>query len=149
MNLEHNGYQKIIFFDTTLRDGELAQGVRMGVYEKVAIASLLDQVGVDAIEVGYPGYSEKDFDEIRQVAASVKQPIICGLAGSKEDEIVRVAEALAAAQRSRINVFTPNNLVISFSALNPHLPCQLGQIQIDQNAICKSTFWCLTSRTNA
>jgi 2-isopropylmalate synthase len=97
-------------FDTTLRDGELAPNVSMTLEDKLAIATLLQKLGVDVIEVGYPGQFEKDFEEIRQIAVRVKQPIICGLAGSHPDEILLVAEALKFASRSRINLFTPTNV---------------------------------------
>jgi 2-isopropylmalate synthase len=103
-------FPQVVIFDTTLRDGELAPNVRMSLEDKLAIATLLEKLGVDVIEVGYPGQFEKDFEDIRQVAALVKQPIICGLAGSHPDEIVKVAEALKFASRSRINLFTPVNV---------------------------------------
>jgi 2-isopropylmalate synthase len=60
-------------------------------------------MGVDVIEIGYPGLFSKDFDEIRAVSSQVKTPIICRLAGSKPDEIERVASALETATRGRIS----------------------------------------------
>lgn len=98
---------KIAIFDTTLRDGELMPGVKMTIYQKVQIAQLLEQMQVDVIEAGYPGVFRKDFDELLMVSKRVKQTAICGLAGSKADEIVDVALALRSATQGRIHVYTP------------------------------------------
>ena len=98
--------QKVTIFDTTMRDGELAPGVQLDVRQKLKLAELLEQMRVDVIEVGYPGVFSKDFDEMRAVSQQVKTSIICGLAGSKPDEIERVASALETAIRGRINIFT-------------------------------------------
>jgi 2-isopropylmalate synthase len=101
---------KAIVFDTTMRDGELMPGVKMNALDKIQIAKLLDEMGVDIIEVGYPGNFAKDFDEIVSVSQVVKKATICGLAGSKSDEIVRVAEALRSAKQARIHTYTPVNI---------------------------------------
>lgn len=101
---------KIVIFDTTMRDGELAPGVSMNLQEKISIATLLEAVGVDVIEVGYPGRYAKDFQEILTIAKIVKDSTICGLASSNEAEINSVAEAIKPAARGRINIFTSVNL---------------------------------------
>lgn len=98
---------KITLFDTTLRDGELALTHKLTVDQKLQIALMLDEAGVDVIEVGYPGAFPKDLEEISRVAQQVKQAVICGLASSQPDEIKAVATALKSAPRGRINVFTP------------------------------------------
>jgi 2-isopropylmalate synthase len=103
-------HKKVIIFDTTMRDGELSPGVKMSDRDKIQIAQLLDEMGVDIIEVGYPGNFAKDFDEIVSVSEVVKKATICGLAGSNSDEIIRVAEALRSAKRSRIHIYTPVNI---------------------------------------
>ncbi|GAB4377260.1 MAG: hypothetical protein Kow00121_26180 [Elainellaceae cyanobacterium] len=98
---------QIIIFDTTMRDGELALGVKMNIRQKLSLAKLLEAMQVDVIEVGYPGLYRKDFDEIFMVAKQVKQSIVCGLASSKPDEIACVALAVKPAVRGRIHVYTP------------------------------------------
>lgn len=101
---------KITIFDTTLRDGELTPGVTLDIPGKIRIAKLLEAMGVDVIEVGYPGARQQDFDAILMVSKQIKEATICGLASSKPEEIASVALALKPAARSRINVFTPVNL---------------------------------------
>ncbi|MGB3695000.1 MAG: hypothetical protein WA999_19995 [Spirulinaceae cyanobacterium] len=100
---------KIIIFDTTLRDGELTPGVTMNLEEKVVIAQLLDEMGVDIIEVGYPGYGQKDFQEIYQTSQLITNSTICGLAASKPEEIIQVAQAIKPALKGRINIYTNVN----------------------------------------
>lgn len=93
-----------------MRDGELMPGVKMDVHQKLSIAKLLEEMRVDVIEVGYPGAFPKDFDEIFTISKQVKESTICGLASSKQEEIISVASALKPAARGRINIFTPVNL---------------------------------------
>ncbi|MBW4520596.1 MAG: 2-isopropylmalate synthase [Scytolyngbya sp. HA4215-MV1] len=99
--------EKIIIFDTTLRDGELTPGVAFTLEQKIQLAELLDDMGVDIIEVGYPGAFRKDFDALLAVSKQVKQATICGLAGSKPDEVMDVALAIKPAIHGRIHVYTP------------------------------------------
>jgi len=101
---------KITIFDTTLRDGELMPGVELDIQAKIRIAKLLEAMRVDVIEVGYPGAHQQDFDALLTVSQQIKAATICGLAGSRPEEIASVALALKPAARSRINVFTPVNL---------------------------------------
>jgi 2-isopropylmalate synthase len=102
--------EKIIIFDTTMRDGEMMPGVTMNVDQKVYLAKLLEEMQVDVIEVGYPGAFEKDFDEIFSVSKQVKNAVICGLSSSQPDEITRVALALKPAIAGRINLYTSVHL---------------------------------------
>jgi 2-isopropylmalate synthase len=102
--------RKVIILDTTMRDGELMPGVKMNGREKIQIAQLLDEMGVDIIEVGYPGNFAKDFDAIVEVSQAIKKATICGLAGSNSDEIISVAEALKSAKRARIHTYAPVNI---------------------------------------
>ena len=101
---------KVIIFDTTMRDGELTPGVQMNFGEKIAIAELLEKIGVDIIEVGYPGAAAKDFEEIWEISKLLKSSTICGLASAKADEIVMVAKAIAPASSGRIHTYTSVNL---------------------------------------
>src|SRR5690348_9528321 len=101
---------KITIFDTTLRDGELALERKLTVDQKIRLAKILDRMGVDVIEVGYPGAFSKDADEIFMVSKQVKHSTICGLASSKPEEITAVAAAIKGAVKGRINLFTPVSL---------------------------------------
>ncbi|MEQ9548152.1 MAG: hypothetical protein RIM23_00815 [Coleofasciculus sp. G3-WIS-01] len=70
-----------------MRDGELTPGVKMNIQPKIRRAKLLESLGIDVIEVGYPGQYDKDFDEIVTIAKQLKKSTICGLASSKREEI--------------------------------------------------------------
>ncbi|WP_334973323.1 2-isopropylmalate synthase [Nostoc sp.] len=107
MSTSHN---KIIIFDTTMRDGELTPGVKMNLQQKITISQLLEEMGVDIIEVGYPGSSPKDFDEVFQISKIIKKSTICGLASSNPNEIITLAEAIKAAKKGRIHTYTPVNI---------------------------------------
>ncbi len=96
---------KLIIFDTTLRDGEQSPGASMTKDEKVRIAKALEKMRVDVIEAGFPIASEGDFDAVRAVAAAVKDSTVCGLARALEKDISRAGDALAAAASSRIHTF--------------------------------------------
>ncbi len=85
-------------------------GVKMNTHKKIQIAQLLDEMGVDIIEVGYPGNFAKDFDEIVSVSQVIQRSTICGLAGSKSDEIVRIGDALKLTKQARIHIYTPVNI---------------------------------------
>ena len=71
---------RITIFDTTLRDGEQSPGCSMNVQEKVRLAQQLDRLGVDVIEAGFPIASDGDFEAVQRIAATVRRPIIAGLA---------------------------------------------------------------------
>ncbi len=96
---------KLIIFDTTLRDGEQSPGASMTKDEKVRIAKALEKMHVDVIEAGFPIASDGDFEAVKAVAAAVKTSTICGLARALEKDIVRAGNALAMAESSRIHTF--------------------------------------------
>lgn len=96
---------RVLIFDTTLRDGEQSPGATMTHSEKTEIALLLDDMGVDVIEAGFPIASEGDFHAVRKVAEVVTGAIVCGLARSSLADIDRAAEALKNAKRPRIHTF--------------------------------------------
>ncbi|MEH2124391.1 2-isopropylmalate synthase [Nostoc sp.] len=102
--------QKVIIFDTTMRDGELTPGVEMNLQQKIAISQLLEEMGVDIIEVGYPASSQKDFDEVFNISKIIKNSTICGLASSNSNEIITLTEAIKPATKGRIHTYTPVNL---------------------------------------
>jgi 2-isopropylmalate synthase len=96
---------RITVFDTTLRDGEQSPGCSMTVQEKLRLAPQLEKLGVDVIEAGFPIASDGDFESVQAIAASVRKPIIAGLARACKQDIERAAQALKGAARSRIHVF--------------------------------------------
>jgi 2-isopropylmalate synthase len=96
---------RVVIFDTTLRDGEQSPGASMNLEEKLAIAELLEEMGVDVIEAGFPIASEGDFQSVNEVAKLLKASVVCGLARSARGDIERAAEALKPAVQSRIHTF--------------------------------------------
>src|SRR5215471_19786693 len=96
---------RIIVFDTTLRDGEQAPGFSMDVASKVALAWTLDELGVDIIEAGFPIASPADSEGTRQVACEVRRPVIAALARCRAADIDEAARALEPAERRRIHTF--------------------------------------------
>jgi 2-isopropylmalate synthase len=96
---------RVTVFDTTLRDGEQSPGCSMNVQEKLRLAHQLDRLGVDVIEAGFPIASEGDFEAVQAVAATVRRPIIAGLARACSQDIERAWQALKGAAHSRIHVF--------------------------------------------
>ncbi len=96
---------KVLIFDTTLRDGEQSPGATMNLEEKLLIADVLDQMGVDIIEAGFAIASPGDFEAIYEVGKKVKSSIVCSLARAKKIDIERAAEALKPSKRKRIHTF--------------------------------------------
>ncbi|HQT63075.1 MAG TPA: 2-isopropylmalate synthase [Acidocella sp.] len=99
------GANRVIMFDTTLRDGEQSPGFSMNIDEKVRMAEMLADLGVDVIEAGFPIASIGDFDSVKRIAESIKGPVIAGLARSAPADISRAGEAIKAAERKRIHTF--------------------------------------------
>lgn len=97
--------EKLVIFDTTLRDGEQAPGCSMTLKEKLRVAHMLAELRVDVIEAGFPAASPGDFESVRAIASEIEGPVICGLARCKEADIERVWEALKEAPRQRLHVF--------------------------------------------
>jgi len=96
---------KVIIFDTTLRDGEQAAGGTLNIQEKLQIAKQLEKLGVDIIEAGFPISSPGDFEAVRLIAKEVPTPVICALARAHPDDIDRAWEAVREAEHPRIHVF--------------------------------------------
>jgi 2-isopropylmalate synthase len=96
---------KLIIFDTTLRDGEQSPGASMTREEKVRIARQLERLRVDVIEAGFAAASNGDFEAVRAIASQIKDSTVCSLARANDRDISRAAEALADAARSRIHTF--------------------------------------------
>ena len=97
--------EKLIIFDTTLRDGEQSPGASMTREEKLRIAKSLERMRVDVIEAGFPVASPGDFEAVRAVARAVKGSTVCALARAVDKDIDRAWEALREAERGRIHTF--------------------------------------------
>ncbi|HDZ76669.1 MAG TPA: 2-isopropylmalate synthase, partial [Candidatus Omnitrophica bacterium] len=96
---------KIIFFDTTLRDGEQAPGASLNTEEKIEIARALEGLGVDVIEAGFPVSSFGDFEAVKSVSSLIKRASVCGLSRAKQKDIDAAGAALKKAKYPRIHVF--------------------------------------------
>ena len=96
---------RVVIFDTTLRDGEQCPGATMTHEEKLEVAELLDQMGVDIIEAGFPIASEGDFAAVHEIAKRTKNAVVCGLSRAAFKDIDRCAEAIKPAERRRIHTF--------------------------------------------
>ena len=114
-----NDPNRIIIFDTTLRDGEQSPGATMSLAEKIRMAQQLDLLGVDIMEAGFAASSPGDFEAISTIADEIEHASICSLARANIADIDRAAEALKRAKKSRIHVF------IATSAL--HMEHKLGK----------------------
>jgi 2-isopropylmalate synthase len=98
-------HDRVVIFDTTLRDGEQSPGCSMTVDEKLRVAAVLEAMGVDIIEAGFPIASDGDFQAVNEIAKRVKGSVVCGLARANAADIDRAAEALEPAARKRIHTF--------------------------------------------
>ena len=96
---------RVYIFDTTLRDGEQSPGATMSHAEKLEIAAMLDEMGVDIIEAGFPIASEGDFNAVSAIAKQAQNSVICGLARAQFPDIDRCWEAIKHAKRPRIHTF--------------------------------------------
>ncbi len=96
---------RVIIFDTTLRDGEQSPGASMNVEEKIRVARQLARLGVDVIEAGFAFSSPGDFEAVKRIAHEVEGPTICSLARAKEEDIKAAWEALKGAPKVRIHTF--------------------------------------------
>lgn len=102
---ESNATDRVIVFDTTLRDAEQTPGASLTVPEKMEIAHQLAKLRVDVIEAGFPVSSNEDFDAVRRIAHEIEGPIVCGLARAVALDIDRAGEALKGAPNPRIHTF--------------------------------------------
>src|SRR5437870_7234923 len=115
---------RLILFDTTLRDGEQSPGASMNLAEKLEVALALRDLGVDVIEAGFPIASPGDFEAVQAIARQVEGPVICGLARCNAEDIDRAWEALRDAPRTRIHVF------LATSAIHRELKLRMGRDEI-------------------
>ena len=120
-NTTQSAKDRVVIFDTTLRDGEQCPGATMTLDEKLAVAELLDGMGVDIIEAGFPIASNGDFEAVAEIARRTKRATVAGLARAIPADIARAGEAVRHAQRGRIHTF------VSTSAI--HLAHQMRKTQ--------------------
>ena len=97
--------QRVLIFDTTLRDGEQAPGFSLRLAEKVQLAGQIDALGVDIIEAGFPIASPADAEAVRRIATEIRRPVIAGLARCHRADLERAAWSIAPAARGRIHTF--------------------------------------------
>src|SRR6201997_5574481 len=120
---------RLIIFDTTLRDGEQSPGASMNLPEKLEIALALQELGVDIIEAGFPIASPGDFEAVQAIARQVHGPIICGLARCNAEDIDRAWEAVCDAPRARIHVF------LATSAIHREFKLKMAKDEIIKRAV--------------
>ena len=120
---------RVLIFDTTLRDGEQSPGCSMTQPEKLRVARALADLGVDIIEAGFPAASRGDFEAVNAVAREVQGPIICGLARCSREDIETAAKALAPAANRRLHVF------LATSAIHREFKLNMAQDEIVRRAI--------------
>jgi 2-isopropylmalate synthase len=128
---------RVIIFDTTLRDGEQSPGATMTFEEKLEVADLLDEMGVDVIEAGFPIASQGDFEAVHAVAKRAKKAVIAGLSRANAKDIDRCAEAVRPARRGRIHT------VIATSPL--HMKAKL---QMEPEAVLQAVIDSVTRARN-
>jgi 2-isopropylmalate synthase len=104
-NEHRNDADRVLVFDTTLRDGEQSPGISLNRQEKLEIAQQLSRLGVDVIEAGFPITSPGDFESVRAIAQTVEGPIICGLARTSKQDIDAAWDAVKDSERPRIHTF--------------------------------------------
>src|SRR6266516_2227466 len=100
-----NEADRVLIFDTTLRDGEQSPGISLNRHEKLEIAQQLARLGVDVIEAGFPITSPGDFESVQAIAREVEGPVICGLARTSKQDIDAAWNAVRDSQRPRIHTF--------------------------------------------
>src|SRR5690349_4655567 len=120
---------RVVIFDTTLRDGEQSPGASMNLDEKIKIALLLEEMGIDVIEAGFPIASNGDFEAVSEIARRVKTSAVCGLARAGRGDIDRCWEAVRYAALPRIHTF------ISTSPLHMKFKLQMSAEQVHQAVI--------------
>ncbi|MFA5241113.1 MAG: 2-isopropylmalate synthase [Sulfuricella sp.] len=125
---------KLIIFDTTLRDGEQSPGASMTREEKVRIARQLERMRVDVIEAGFPAASNGDFESVKAVADAIKDSTVCGLARALERDIDRAGEALKGAKSGRIHTF------IATSPIHMEKKLRMSPDQVVEQAV-KAVKW--------
>jgi 2-isopropylmalate synthase len=154
--------ERLIIFDTTLRDGEQSPGASMTRDEKLRIARQLERMRVDVIEAGFAAASNGDFESVRAVAESIRESTVCSLARASENDIRRAGEAIKPAASGRIHTFiatspihmekklrmTPDQVVAQASRRSAGRSSTRTMWSSRPKTRCAATsiFWCACSR---
>ena len=120
--------EKLIIFDTTLRDGEQSPGASMTKDEKLRIARQLEKLKVDVIEAGFAASSNGDFEAVKAIAGAIRDSTVCSLSRANDRDIARAAEALTGAKSARIHTF------IATSALHMEKKLRMTPEQVHEQA---------------
>ncbi len=120
---------RVLIFDTTLRDGEQAPGCSMTLKEKLRVADALAKLGVDIIEAGFPAASPGDFEAVQAIARRIEGPSVCGLARCNAADIHRAWEAVKEAAKPRIHVF------VATSEIHREHKLQMAKEEIIKSAV--------------
>lgn len=120
---------RVIIFDTTLRDGEQSPGASMNLGEKLQVAHALSDLGVDVIEAGFPIASPGDFESVQAISREVHGPVICGLARCSAEDIDRAAAALVDNPKPRMHVF------LATSAIHREFKLKMAKEEILRRAV--------------
>src|SRR5438067_5254323 len=129
MTTQASTSERLIIFDTTLRDGEQSPGASMNLAEKLQVAHALRELGVDIIEAGFPVASPGDFEAVQAIARQVEGPVICGLARCNRGDIDRAWQALGDAAHPRIHVF------LATSAIHREFKLHMAKDEIIRRAV--------------
>lgn len=117
--MTNDNNDQVVIFDTTLRDGEQSPGATMTLNEKLEVAEVLDTMGVDIIEAGFPIASDGDFEAVSKIASRTENAVVAGLARAIHGDIIRCGEAVKNARRGRIHTFVSTSPI--------HLQYQMGK----------------------
>ena len=120
---------RLIVFDTTMRDGEQSPGASMTREEKLRIGRQLERMRVDVIEAGFPAASNGDFESVKAIAQTIKDSVVCGLARASESDVRRAGEAVKLANASRIHTF------IATSPLHMERKLRMSPDQVVEQAV--------------
>lgn len=124
---------RVVIFDTTLRDGEQCPGATMTFEEKLEVAAMLDAMGVDIIEAGFPSTSEGDFQAVQEIARRTNNAVIAGLARAHPNDIDRCAEAVRVAKQGRVHI------VIATSPLHMKVKLMMTPEQVLETSVASVT----------
>src|SRR6195952_5453220 len=128
---ERDDADRVLIFDTTLRDGEQSPGISLNKQEKLEIAHQLARLNVDVIEAGFPIASPGDFEAVQAIAREVEGPVIAGLARANATDVERAYEAVKDAQRPRIHTFV--------STSDIHIEHQLQSTREDVKGLARAS----------
>src|SRR3954449_6505099 len=131
MSLIPEDPNRVLLFDTTLRDGEQSPGISLNTAEKLEIAHQLARLGVDVIEAGFPIASPGDFEAVQAIAREVHGPVIAGLARAHAADVDRAWEAVRDAERPRIHTF--------LSTSDIHIQHQLQSTREDVKGLARAS----------